>query len=298
MKNTIVKRLFALGVASALTVGALAGCGGSSEDASASAGSASGSAAASSDDVQVITVGSGTSYKPYAYLDDNGDAVGYEYDVLAAIDEVLPQYEFQYESMSFDNLLMSLDAGKLDFVAHQYEYTDERAEKYLFSKEYYNEYVTRIAIAADNTDTVSGIDDLSGKTVNGGGTTSATYSILNNWNDANPDKEPIDILSVDGESHEETVTSITSGAWYATVRPEQDIADINAEYDDALQAVGEPINATYTYYVFPKESTELRDAIDEGLKTIRENGTLSEISEKWFGVDYTGDGTGSQTTNQ
>lgn len=300
MKNTILRRIFAIGVTSALLVGALAGCGSSSSEETTASGSAAGSAAAeSSDDVQVITVGSGVAYKPFAYLDDDGEAIGYEYDVLAAIDEALPQYEFQYESMNFDNLLLSLDAGKLDFVAHQYEYTDERAEKYLFSTEYYNEYVTRITVGTDNNDTINSIDDLSGKTVNGGGATSATYSILTSWNENNPDKEPINVLSSDSVSNEETVTSITSGAWYATVSTEQTIVDINAEYDNVLKAVGDPVNVTYAYYVFPKGSTELRDAIDEGLRIIRENGTLSEISEKWFsGVDYSGDGTGSQTTNQ
>ncbi|MBD5543348.1 MAG: transporter substrate-binding domain-containing protein [Lachnospiraceae bacterium] len=85
----------------------------------------------SDNEVTRIIVGSGNMYNPYCYVDEEGNAVGYEYDVLKAIDELLPQYEFEYQTMAFDQLLLSLDSGKIDLAAHQYEYTDERAEKYL-----------------------------------------------------------------------------------------------------------------------------------------------------------------------
>jgi L-cystine transport system substrate-binding protein len=55
-----------------------------------------------------------------------------------------------------------------------------------------------------------------------------------------------------------------------------------------LKVVGEPVNVTSTYYVFSKDNTELQQAFDEGLKTIKENGKLAEISEKWLGGDYSG----------
>jgi L-cystine transport system substrate-binding protein len=282
-------RSFATVLATSLIFG-LTACGGDSAQSNgADEGTTTAQSGESSEGVTKIKVGSGVAYKPYAYLDEDGKAIGYEYDVLAAIDEALPQYEFEYDSMTFDNILLSLDAGKIDVAAHQYEYTPERAEKYLFSTESYTDYVTRFAVDVNNND-INSIEDLAGKTVNAGGTTSATNSILTKYNQQNPDKA-LNLTNNSDSEDELTVTSIQSGSWAATVRPERDIDKINEDFGNGtpiLKVVGEPVNVTSTYYVFSKGNTELQQAFDEGLKTIKENGKLAEISEKWLGGDYSG----------
>jgi L-cystine transport system substrate-binding protein len=284
----LLKKSFATVLATSLLF-ALTACGSNEATTSGADEGTTESASESNDGVKKIRVGSGVAYKPYAYLDEDGKAVGYEYDVLEAIDEVLPQYEFEYDSMTFDNILLSLDAGKIDVAAHQYEYTPERAEKYLFSTESYTDYVTRFVVTSDNND-VKSIEDLAGKTVNAGGATSATYSILTKYNEQNPDKA-LKLLTNDSATDEQIVTSLQSGAWGAETNIERQVDRINEEYNggkELIKVVGEPINVTNTYYVFNKDNTELQQAFDEGLKTIKENGKLSEISIKWFGKDYSG----------
>lgn len=245
----------------------------------------------SEDDIKTITVGSGTTYEPYCYLDEDGKAVGYEYDVLKAIDEKLPEYKFKYESMDFDNLLLSLDAGKVDMVAHQYEATDERREKYLFSNQTYTTFNTYITVLADNKD-INSLDDLQGKKVWAGGTTSATNTILTNYNEEHSDN-PIELVNNNDTSGEYQITSLKEGAWAATVAQERDVASWNKEYGkdgkDVVKMVGEPINSSLTYYLYDKDNTELRDAVDEALKELKDDGTLAKISEKWLGGDYTGE---------
>ncbi len=57
-----------------------------------------------------------------------------------------------------------------------------------------------------------------------------------------------------------------------------------------LKSVGEPINNSKTYYLYRKnepEEQEIRDAIDGALKTLKENGTLSELAIKGVGYDVT-----------
>lgn len=247
---------------------------------------------AASDGVTIVRVGSGASYNPYCYLDENGNAVGYEYDVLSAIDEKLPQYEFQYDSLEFDQLLISLDTGKLDFIAHQYEATDERREKYLFSDESYTVFNTYITVLADNED-IASLDDLQGKKVWAGGTTSAANSILLNYNKEHPDN-PIQIINDDDLTAEHQVTNLTSGAWAASICMDRDVAGFNDEYrgedgKDVLKTVGDPVNTSLTYYLFNTDETELKDAVDGALRELKEEGTLEELSEKWLGGDYTGE---------
>jgi L-cystine transport system substrate-binding protein len=96
--------------------------------------------------VEKVVIGTGNSYEPYCYLDDKGNLAGYEYEVLKAVDELLPEYEFEFKTSDFANVLISLDAGKIDIGAHQYEWNKERDEKYLFGKEPYTTYVTYLTM--------------------------------------------------------------------------------------------------------------------------------------------------------
>ncbi len=74
-----------------------------------------------------------------------------------------------------------------------------------------------------------------------------------------------------------------------------DIAMYNAyqdEYDYALQAAVIPeeevemiADNSYAYYILPMDQSGLRDELNEVLKEMQEDGTLTELSTKWFGQD-------------
>ena len=234
-----------------------------------------------------IIVGTGNAYEPYCYLDENGDLAGYEYEVLQAVDELLPQYEFEYQTSDFANVLISLDAGKIDIAAHQYEWNEERDSKYLFGKEAYTTYVTYITVAGDKTD-INSLDDLQGKKVKSSTGSNATY-ILEGYNKEHADN-PILIDYIDNSTDEETVTGLLNGAWDATIATKRDVEKLNKNYgngDVVLKAVGDPVQSSSTYFVFDKKNEELQKAVDGAVKELRENGKLAEISVDVIGGDYT-----------
>ncbi|MBQ8914285.1 MAG: transporter substrate-binding domain-containing protein [Lachnospiraceae bacterium] len=286
MKKNIVKRnikksraVTAVIMTTAMLL--LGGCGSNTNDKKSGEKSDSGS-----ENVKTVVIGSGISYVPYAYLDDDGNAVGYDYDVLKAIDDYLTDYEFTYDSMSFDNILLSLDADKIDVAAHEYEYTDERAEKYLFSDEYYSEFITRIAVSVDN-DEIKSIDDLAGKKVNAGGSTSATYTILTAWNEEHPGQE-IELISTESVNNETTATNIKNGVWDAAIIEQKDIIKMNENFgdgEDFLKLVGDPINESHGYYLFNKDDTELKAAFDKAIIALKDDGTIDAIADKWLSSD-------------
>lgn len=271
-KNTWQKGL-ATTLILGLVVSSITGCG-SSKDSKKT-----------EDGKTIIKIGAGNSYEPYCYLDEDGKAVGYEYDVLAAVDDRLEDYEFEYEAMDFDNILLSLDSGKIDLAAHQYEETEERREQYLFSDVPYTTFNTYITVLADNND-ITSLDDLQGKKVWAGGTTSASNQILLNYNAEHPDN-PIELINNDDTSAEYQVTSLQNGAFVASINQERDVVSFNEEYNNVLKTVGEPVNSSLTYWLFAKDNTELKEVIDGALQELKDDGTLAEISEKWLGGDYT-----------
>ncbi len=292
MKNILRKGITLLAI---LTMGfsTLTGCGQKSEDASVTAKeteetSAPAKEAEDTSKVQKVVIGSGTNYNPYCYLDENGKATGYEYALLQEIDNLLPEYEFEYQSMNFDSLLLSLESGKIDVAAHQYEYTDERAEKYLFGEEAYTSYVTYLAVLTDDNTTQS-LEDLAGQKVRTGGTTSATTTIVNNYNEEHPDKA-VEIVATDGSTDEEGAAAIKSGAAKALVLTKRDVEKYNKNFGegkDFLKVVGEPINDSKTYYLYRKDETQLQQAIDGALKELKESGKLAELSIQYIGGDFT-----------
>lgn len=52
--------------------------------------------------------------------------------------------------------------------------------------------------------------------------------------------------------------------------------------DDDAKAIADN---SYAYYIFPKDQEELRDKVDEELKELKKDGTLSKLSQKYFGQD-------------
>jgi L-cystine transport system substrate-binding protein len=203
------------------------------------------------------------------------------------VDELLPDYEFEYQTSDFANVLISLDAGKIDLAAHQYEYNDERNEKYLFGKEAYTTYVTYITVPEDRSD-ITSLEDLAGLKAKSSTGSNATY-ILEQYNSEHEDS-PIIIDYVDNGTDEETVTGLVNGVWDATISTKRDVEKLNKNYGDGsevLKTVGDPVQSSSTYFIFDKENTKLQEAVDGALKTLKENGKLAEISIDIIGGDYT-----------
>ena len=146
------KRFILTGITSVLL---LAACG--------NAGAAEDNQAAANPDAETIVVGTGNAYQPFVYLDENEELQGYDIEVLRAVDEKLDQYNFEYESMDFKNILTSLSADKVQLAAHNYAYNDERGAKYLYGEEAYNNYAHHIVADESTGQVYQSLDDLKGK---------------------------------------------------------------------------------------------------------------------------------------
>lgn len=59
---------------------------------------------------ETVIVATRTLHKPYCYLDEEGDLAGCEYEVLKAVDELLPQGEFKFKTSTFGNMSVALSS--------------------------------------------------------------------------------------------------------------------------------------------------------------------------------------------
>lgn len=254
----------------------LAGC------SSGNAANESDTASASGQDkVKKIIVGTGTQFPNVCFIDENGKLTGYDVELIREIDKRLPEYEFEFSTMEFKNLLLSLETKKIDLIAHQMEVNEERQAKFLFNDEAYNIFPNKIVVSQKNQD-VKSIEDLKGKKLIVGATSNAAV-LAEKWNAANGNA--IDIVY--SGAGEDTNTQIKTSRVDATISTQFAIDYQNKVVDAQLKTVGEALSNSKVYFILNKDEEELKTKIDEALKSIKEDGTLSKLSSEWLGADYT-----------
>jgi L-cystine transport system substrate-binding protein len=229
------------------------------------------------DGVKTIIVGTSNDYPPLCYLDADGNLMGFEKDLLVAIDAKLPQYKFKYEVLEFKNILASLEAGRLDIAAHNYGATEEREEKYLFSEEGYyasNSYL----IVMDTTNDVTTFDDLRGRTISVPPASGWAYSV-EEYNAEHKDN-PI-LINYYEATPDVLITNMVTGVVDATLLDESLLQLANLFWDAHFKSVGEPLGDTaYAQYAFQKNAAELRAAVDGALRELKAEGEVERIRQK------------------
>lgn len=257
----------------------LSGC---SSDASSTAGSAAASGAASgaADRLEAVRqrgtliVAMEGAWSPWTYHDDTDTLVGYDVEVSRAIAQYIG-VEPEYVEGEWDGLFAGLDAGRYDIVCNGVEVTEERAKSYDFSEPY--AYIhTALAVKSDNTD-ITSFEDLDGKTT--ANSIASTYMTL-------AESYGAEVLGVD--TLDETIQMLVSGRVDATLNADVSFYDyLNVHPDADFKIVAQTEDASHVCIPVKKggESDTLLAAINEAIEALRADGTLTEISEKYFGSD-------------
>jgi L-cystine transport system substrate-binding protein len=227
--------------------------------------------------VKTVIMGTGNSYKPIAYLDEDGNLTGFEKALIEEIDKRLPQYDFKIEIMDFTNILISLDAGKIDLAAHNFEKNEERVDKYQYGNEAYAESDMRIVVDKNRTD-INSVEDLAGKTVYVDIGSNTAY-LAEKYN-----KEHNDVLKLTyGKIDYATLTqNLINGTYDATFAYKGQLKTINEQFGEKVKIVGDTVSKSGVYYVAKKGDTELLDAIDGAIRELKQDGTLARLHLEWY----------------
>ncbi|SFJ77100.1 transporter substrate-binding domain-containing protein [Thermoflavimicrobium dichotomicum] len=248
----------------------LAGCGTSSDS----------KVASSEGDVKKVIVGTGTQFPNYCFIDDHGKLTGFDVEVVREIDKRLPEYEFEFKTMEFSNLLLSLQTNKIDVIAHNMVKNPEREKTFLFNGEPYNSSPTKVVVNQNNK-TIKSIDDLKGKKVAVSATSNAAY-ILQRYNKTH--NNAINIVYSNGG--DDIINQLKTGRIDATISTQFTVDYNNRTVDAQQKAVGSPLANDKVYFILRKDETALSGKIDQALKEMKSDGTLSKLSVKWLGQDY------------
>ena len=134
---------------------------------------------------QTITVATDSDTAPFTFKKGD-DFKGYDIDLVKAIFKDSDKYEVKFVTTPFDSILTGVDSGRYQIAANDFNYNEERAQKYGFSDPISR---SNYAITSAEGTKFTSLDDLSGKTTEV--LPGSNYAqLLENWNHANEDKTP------------------------------------------------------------------------------------------------------------
>ena len=227
-------------------------------------------------DEHAIKVGMSGGYFPFTFVEQD-KLQGFEVDVMEAVaDEMGTEVEFV--TANFSGLFGMLESGRIDTIANQITITEERADKYAFTDPYV--YDGAQVVVKEGNEEVHGVEDLKGKTV--------AVNLGSNYEQLLrelPYADEIDIRTYESNIEQDTAL----GRVDAFVMDRVSASQVIKEKPLPLALAGQPFSKIRN--ALPFRDTEagraLRDRVDAALTTLRESGTLTAISEEWFGTDIT-----------
>lgn len=278
MKNKIRKSILTVGLLVALL---LTGCGQKENAKTAENVSAESTQSAESADDElarildegVLKVGVEGTYPPITYHDEEGNLTGFDIEVSQAIGEKLG-VEVEFVEAEWDSLLAAIDSGRIDTVINAVSITSERQKKYDFTSPYVSLY-RNIIVKGDN-DTIKSLEDLNG--------TNCAENITTEYADR---LEELGATIVPIDTLQQAFDLITSGRADFTILEDIQFYPYLKEHPDADLKIAFTIDDDVDQFAIPfkKGETRLVEAVEQALNELKADGTLSEISEKYFDSD-------------
>lgn len=210
-------------------------------------------------------------YPPFNYS-DNDKLVGFDVEIGTAIAEELGMNPKPVTN-PWQTIIAALKADKFDAIIGSMAITEERLKEVNFTDPYY-ESGAQIFVSEDN-DELKEIKDLHGKKI--GVVVSSTF-------EENAKEFTDDITTYDSDVT--ALQDLTVKGRLDAVITDQLVGMYAINQNNLpIKLIDEPIYLDQMGIAIKKEDEELLEKVNNALKTIIENGTYAEISEKYFGED-------------
>jgi polar amino acid transport system substrate-binding protein len=233
--------------------------------------------------IPVFFVGINPEFRPFVFIDDDGNLSGFDIDLLNAMSSVAG-FEFGYVTTTFGGLLQGINSNSFDAAISAISVTDERTRMVDFTEPYFGtgqavvSYLSAgngIAVPTDNT-TILGPDDLTADVRVGvkANTTGERFVVDQTDAEFVRYEEAYDALDALGAGEIDAVVVDTP------VISRYIFRDPNA----GIKLTGGPVTEEEYAIAVSKDEPELLALLNDALTQVVNDGTYDQIFTKWFGA--------------
>ena len=271
------KKMLSLMLTGMMVVG-LCACGAKKEETKADSAQVTDEVAtAVSDGDNEFVVGFDQEFPPMGFVDENGEFTGFDLELAAEAAKRMGM-ELKLQPIAWDAKDMELESGTIDCIWNGFT-MNGREDGYTWTQPYMNNTQVFVVNADSGIET---LEDLAGKTVEVQADSSAEAAL----------KDMPDLMSSFG--------TVQTTPDYNTAFMDLEMGAVDAIAMDIIVAgyqieqrqngcvILEESIASEEYGIgFKKGNEVLRDKVQAALEEMAADGTMTEISVKWFGEDVT-----------
>jgi polar amino acid transport system substrate-binding protein len=217
----------------------------------------------------VVRLGTEGAYPPYNFINDAGEVDGFERELG---DELCKRAGLTCEWVTneWDSIIPNLVSGNYDAIIAGMSITDERDEVIDFTQNYFPPTASAFVGLSADADVTGGVVAAQVSTIQAGYIAGSGATLL------------------EFATPEETIQAVRDGVADAVFADYDYLAPIVEASGGELSFVGDRVPLGGGVGMGIRESdTELRDAMDAAITSMKEDGTLNELLVKWFEPDPT-----------
>ncbi len=275
-KIVMKKRILSICMAAMMVLG-MAACGNSSQPEVQAPEEEQATAEENTLNYDKIVVGLDDTFAPLGFRDEEGNLVGVDVELMEATGEIMG-IPFELQPIDWSMKETELANKNIDMIWNGYTITEERKEKVAFSQPYLNNRQVVVTMADSDINTLA---DLTDKTVAAQAESSAIDAI-----NSKPEIAQTFKSLGEFETNDQCLMDLEAGRTDAVVADEVIIRYyVSKKGEEKYKILEEDFGKEEYGIGVRKEDTQLLEALNVALDTLKENGTTKEISEKWFGSD-------------
>lgn len=216
-------------------------------------------------------------FPPYSYIGDDGETTGFDVELAQAVCE-LNGWEYEGVPINWDAKDAELESGSIDCIWSGFTKSPDREPKFAWSDTYSLNTIKIMVLEGSDIKTTA---DLAGKKVGVQGSTSAQELLET----PNAEGGAEDLMNTFAsfekyDTYTVAVNDLKAGAIDA-IAIDVTTGDYQMSKVDGLAYLNEDVCSEVYAIGFRTDDTELRDQVNEALKTLAENGTMDEIGKKY-----------------
>lgn len=231
------------------------------------------SACAGQEELVILT---SSGYEPYEMIDENGELIGFDIDLMNAIAEYL-EISIEWKDVDFDGIIASLQTNQADAAIAGISPTAERAEVVDFTVVYFSEEggLINMMVFDPSKVTITSLDDLAGLTV-GAQLGTIQAGLLDELS------QEIGFTTDFRNQNAQIVQEIALGNIDVLVVEQLVASSILAANEGLSQvALDSDLQSAGNAIALPKGSPYTAQ-FNEAIQALTEDGTIQALVEKWF----------------